>query len=323
MKKLLIALMLSAIALCGCGNNDFEEIEEIDIEVSDYVEGEETPTPSISATPSPQPTDELESTPTPIATPSTTPKSTPSTATPAVSATPKAQTPTPVATPVEKQPVKEDIIDLSKVDLNGKIICIDAAHGIFTENKTENLAPISSKVKNGYTEGTKGAKYTEDKITLEVAKKVQTLLSNAGVTVLMTRTDENAGMTNVERAKYANENKADLVIKLHADGTIEGGTGMTMIIPTSKYIKDTILIENSRKLANNILTQTAKLTKSANRGVYQSSQMSGLNWAETPAVIFEMGFITNPKDEEKLANSEYQDKIAQGIYNGIAQYFSK
>lgn len=307
--------MLSAITLYGCSNN-FEEIEEVDIEVSDYVESEETLTPTPSISPTVQPTDELGSTPT---APSQTPDNKP---TAAPTAKPVVPSPTPTAKPVETAPIKEESVDLSKVDLSGKIICIDAAHGVFSENKTENLAPISSKTKSGYSEGTKGSKYTEDEITLAVAKKIQTLLEDAGVKVLMTRTDENAGMSNVERAKFANDNNADLVIKLHADGTLEGGTGMTMIIPTNKYIKDNTLIENSRRLAKNIISHASKLTSAKNRGVYQSSTMSGLNWTQSPTVIFEMGFITNPKDEEKLANSEYQYRIAQGIYNGIAQYFN-
>ena len=51
--------------------------------------------------------------------------------------------------------------------------------------------------------------------------------------------------------------------------------------------------------------------------------MTGLNWTKVPAVLFEMGFITNPAEENKLSSEEYQLNIAKGILDGIIEYFNK
>ncbi|MEG2871433.1 MAG: N-acetylmuramoyl-L-alanine amidase, partial [Clostridium sp.] len=73
----------------------------------------------------------------------------------------------------------------------------------------------------------------------------------------------------------------------------------------------------SRKITDCISTATGF----KNRGVQETDTMSGINWCDIPVSIVEMGFMSNPEEDRKLAQDEYQEKIAAGIADGIDAYF--
>ena len=49
--------------------------------------------------------------------------------------------------------------------------------------------------------------------------------------------------------------------------------------------------------------------------------MTGINWAEGPVTILEMGYMSNKDEEAKLLDDDYQNKIVIGIANGIDEFF--
>ncbi len=315
MKKLLLTLLAATVLICSCAEKgtEFEEVEKIDLEVSDYVETNE---PEIKEETPIEP--EKEETPQDVAEPEK--KAEVKTETPKE---PQKETQK-VETPVQKEPQKAPETpktDYSKISLTGKTICIDAAHGTFAENKQEAIAPGLSLLKDGFKEGTKGSNITEDEITLAVANILKEKLEAKGATVIMTRTTNETTLSNADRAMFANDNNADICIKLHADGTQEGGTGMTMLIPGDKYISDKNLISKSKLLGKTILNGAVAKTGATKRGVYSDDGMAGFNWSKIPVVLLEMGYLTNPQDEAKLSDANYQALIADGIVEGILEFY--
>ena len=75
----------------------------------------------------------------------------------------------------------------------------------------------------------------------------------------------------------------------------------------------------ARNLGENILEQLTLTTGLRNRGIVYRPGLYVLKETEMPAVLVEMGFITNPDDAELLANSPYL--FATGIYRGILIYY--
>ncbi len=221
--------------------------------------------------------------------------------------------------PAEEVPVAEETSALS-----GKIICIDPGHCVFGSNYQEPVAPGSTVTKPAFVSGTSGAVYTEEQLNLIVGLKLEQRLAELGAEVLMTRRTAECELSNVGRAEFANKAGAALVVRLHADGSENSGvSGMSMLIPTGDHISDRELLDKSHRAGELILEQAALSTGAQNRGLSPRSDMTGFNWSTVPVVLLEMGFMTNPEEDAALSTEEYQDKIVDGIVNGLEMYFEE
>lgn len=82
------------------------------------------------------------------------------------------------------------------------------------------------------------------------------------------------------------------------------------------------LSPESVRLSQTILDSYCEATGFENLGVQYYDNMSGINWSTVPVTILEMGFMTNENDDRKMNDPTFQEKMVQGIADGIDAYFS-
>ena len=206
-----------------------------------------------------------------------------------------------------------------------KVIVIDAGHQTRAMSATEPIGPGSSQRKAKVTGGASGCvtHLPEYKLNLQVAKKLQKELVNRGYKVIMVRTKNNVRMSNVQRAKVANKYKADAFIRIHANSAGSSSVkGALTIAPASnnRYMTKANR-KASQKFSKKVLKAMCKTTGAKNRGVMYTNSMTGINWCKVPVTIVEMGFMSNPSEDRKMAKASYQKKIVKGIADGIDNFF--
>jgi N-acetylmuramoyl-L-alanine amidase len=207
------------------------------------------------------------------------------------------------------------VVDIDKVvpkieynftaGLRNKVIAIDPGHG-------------------GSDPGAIGANKLQEKIvTLAVAQRVQALLEKAGAKVLMTRkTDVDVYGPNASaveelsaRTIVANKNKADVFVSLHINAFTNPSVGgiATYYYQKSKY---------DMLLADCIQDNLIKSGGLQDRGI-NAAGFYVIKKTQMPSVLAELGFISNPDEEKLLSNPQFQQKMAQGIVQGLDAFFAQ
>ena len=206
---------------------------------------------------------------------------------------------------------------------NGYTIVIDAGHQARQNKEQEPIGPGSSETKKKVSSGTAGkvSGLDEYELNLILALKLQDILEERGYEVIQVRTTHDVDIPNSERAAIANEAEADAFIRIHANGSSDSSVKGAETIcqkPDNPWNGD--IYEECRALSDAVIDALAEETGCENDGVWETNSMSGINWCAVPVTIVEVGYMSNPEEDELLGQEDYQNKIALGIANGIDDF---
>lgn len=216
------------------------------------------------------------------------------------------------------------IVDIDIPVINEPItIVIDPGHGPWVNQDMEPNAPNSELMKRKYGVGTSGivTGTLEREINLNVSLMLKELLENDGYVVIMTRTNHKTISSNIDRANLANDNDADMMIRIHADSYKDSNLhGASMLIPGEVgYAVD--IVDESKLYGEIILNTLVEEVGMAYRGLITRTDQTGFNWSKVPIMTVEMGFLSNPDEDRLLSTHDYQERIAYGLYLGILKCF--
>ncbi len=164
--------------------------------------------------------------------------------------------------------------------------------------------------------GAEGNGYREQDIVYEVGIRLARILEASGLDVRLSRptptTQLGTSNTSSLRARVAAANAwdADYFVSIHTNAGVPQATGTEVLVYTDP--------SRAATLAENILTQLTAQTGLRNRGVKERPELYVLRATDMPAVLVELGFITNAYDASLMVNEP--ELFAVGIANGILAY---
>jgi N-acetylmuramoyl-L-alanine amidase len=278
---------------------------------------------SPTQTPAAEATQQAQATPV-VAVAATTevPQSSPTPTLPSVSPTPVAteqpmlkQTPSPTAVP--------KTTPASVIPQSNKLVMIDPGHQRHGNNGPELVGPDTRETKPKVSSGTVGVrtKKPEYVLNLEVSLLLKAELVRRGINVSMTRETHDVDLSNKQRADMANEAGAALVVRIHADGDGSSSTkGFSVLYPSAGQPSLKPIATESKQAAGYLLAGLQIATGQKGRGLSARDDLSGFNWSKVPVALVEIGFMTNPEEDELMSEADYQQKLAVGMADGVEQF---
>ncbi len=210
--------------------------------------------------------------------------------------------------------------------LSGIVVCIDPGHQENSQYVTEPNGPGlqgSTTSKGGMAQGVVTQR-REHIVTLEVAYRLRDELLRQGAEVVMTRTEVDEYVSNLDRCRLAEEGGADIMLRLHCDNRAGSPNKRGLSIQTplhSDYARAIGDAEEWRAMGNLLLSamqEAVGYEQSSKTGnVSLSDKYVGNNWAKMPCFLVEMGFMTNAREDVLLSQPTYQQWLCEGMAQGV------
>jgi N-acetylmuramoyl-L-alanine amidase len=192
--------------------------------------------------------------------------------------------------------------------LAGRTFVVDPGHGArYPDGSPLNVGAV----------GPDGIQ--EAKVTLDVGEDLAHLLRAAGAKVVLTRSYAHPYRTgtvirldNRARAALANSIGATAFVAIHADSSLDRSQRGTSVF----WLKP-----NSKALADAVRAELAPLNLGESQ--FRVRDLAVTSEATVPAVLVELGFVSNPVQEHLLATPSFQQREAQALYAAIVRVFGK
>ena len=197
-------------------------------------------------------------------------------------------------------------------DVLNKVVYLDAGHG-------------------GYDPGASYFGISEKSLTLAIQSRVKAKLEAEGYQVVTTRTSDTY-VDLTDRSRAANASESDIFVSIHINAS---GSSAAQGIETyyyqpyaeypsrinATYHANPTRLSMSDTLANAIQSSLINATGAQNQGVKRQT-FAVLRETTAPAVLLELGFLSNPQEAARLSTSAYQETLANAIVAGIKRYYS-
>lgn len=197
----------------------------------------------------------------------------------------------------------------------------------FERHKVTVLLDPGHGLPDGGAVGINGT--VEQEINLKIAKKISEVLEAKGISVIMTRYDENGIWSEKsktikakkiedmrKRLSIMKKSDADLFLSIHMNYFPDKSASGLHIFYTSKFSNIKPLAENIQARMADITGAKMHIVKTPDRSLYL------LNNATIPAILIECGFLSNPEEEKKLTSDDYQSRLAWAVSDAIEKYYA-
>jgi N-acetylmuramoyl-L-alanine amidase len=182
----------------------------------------------------------------------------------------------------------------------------------------------------GRDDGARGNGLVEKELTLDVVTRAEKLLNQFGFQTVLTRSDDTyVGLA--ERAAIANRIDNAIFVSIHFNHAY-GGSGIETFYASQKippeaawtwvgfFNKPTpVSTDNGETLAGFIQASMVMRTEATNRGI-RGRPLYVVRHTRAPAALVECGFISNPFEARLIANTEYRDRLAKALAEGVMSY---